>query len=176
MAKVAFSKLGIKENKDVNTIVFNDIAIEIKRYLSIEDKLDMISAAINNAMDENGDINSMVLEAHFNMQVVFYYTNLTFTDKQKENLVKLYDLLKGSGLMDAVIDAIGFDNEEYYDAYRGCKSTVNEIMTKRQSARGIMEDIVANYGNMNFDTAEMQKNIADPNNLTLLKNIMDKLG
>lgn len=176
MAKVAFSKLGIKENKDVNTIVFNDIDIEIKRYLSIEDKLDMISAAINNAMDENGDINSMVLEAHFNLQVVFYYTNLTFTDKQKENLVKLYDLLKGSGLMDAVIDAIGFDNEEYYDSYRGCKSTVNEIMTKRQSARGIMEDIVANYGNMNFDTAEMQKNLSDPNNLTLLKNIMDKLG
>jgi hypothetical protein len=67
MAKVAFSKLGIKENKDVNTIVFNDIDIEIKRYLSIEDKLTMISAAINNAMDENGDINSMVLEAHFNM-------------------------------------------------------------------------------------------------------------
>ena len=176
MAKVAFSKLGIKENKDVNTIVFNDIDIEIKRYLPIEDKLNMISAAINNAMDENGDINSVVLEAHFNLQVVFYYTNLTFTDKQKENLVKLYDLLKGSGLMDAVIDAIGFDNEEYYDAYRGCKSTVNEIMTKKQSARGIMEDIVANYGNMNFDTAEMQKNLSDPNNLTLLKNIMNKLG
>jgi hypothetical protein len=78
--------------------------------------------------------------------------------------------------MDAVIDAIGLDNEEYYDSYRGCKSTVNEIMTKKQSARGIMEDIVANYGNMNFDTAEMQKNLSDPNNLTLLKNIMDKLG
>ena len=176
MAKVAFSKLGLKENKDVNTIVFNDIEIEIKKYLSIEDKLNMISAAINNAMDENGDINSVVLEAHFNLQVVFYYTNLAFTDKQKENLVKLYDLLKGSGLMDAVIDAIGFDNEEYYDSYRGCKSTVNEIMTKKQSARGIMEDIVANYGNMSFDTAEMQKNLSDPNNLTLLKNIMDKLG
>jgi hypothetical protein len=176
MAKVAFSKLGIKENKDVNTIVFNDIEIEIKKYLSIEDKLNMISAAINNAMDENGDINSVVLEAHFNLQVVFYYTNLTFTDKQKENLVKLYDLLKGSGLMDAVIDAIGLDNEEYYDSYRGCKSTVNEIITKRQSARGIMEDIVANYGNVSFDTAEMQKNLSDPNNLTLLKNIMDKLG
>ena len=78
--------------------------------------------------------------------------------------------------MDAVIDAIGFDNEEYYDSYRGCKSTVNEIMTKKQSVRGIMEDIVANYGSMSFDTAEMQKNLSDPNNLTLLKNIMDKLG
>lgn len=176
MAKVAFSKLGIKENKDVNTILFNDVEIEIRKYLSIEEKLNMISAAINNAMDENGDINSMVLEAHFNMQVVFYYTNLTFTDKQKENLVKLYDLLKGSGLMDAVIDAIGFDNEEYYDSYRGCKSTANDIMVKKQSARGIMEDIVANYGSLSFDTEEMQKNIADPNNLTLLKDILTKLG
>ena len=103
-------------------------------------------------------------------------TETNLTDKQKENLVKLYDLLKSSGLMDAVIDAIGFDNEEYYDSYRGCKSTANEIMTKKQSARGIMEDIVANYGSMSFDTEEMQTNIADPNNLALLKNIMDKLG
>ena len=173
MAKVAFSKLGLKENKDVNTIIFNDVEIEIKKYLSIEDKLNMISTAINNAMDENGDINSVVLEAHFNLQVVFYYTNLTFTDKQKENLVKLYDLLKGSGLMDAVIDAIGLD---YYDSYRGCKNTANDIMAKKQSARGIMEDIVANYGSLSFDTEEMQKNIADPNNLTLLKDILTKLG
>jgi trehalose-6-phosphate synthase len=78
--------------------------------------------------------------------------------------------------MDAVIDTIGFDNEEYYDSYRGCKSTVNEIMTKKQSARGIMEDIVANYSSMSFDTEEIQKNIADPNNLTLLKDILTKLG
>ena len=176
MAKVAFSKLGIKENKDVNTIVFNDVEIEIKKYLSIEDKLNMISTAVNNAMDENGDINSAVLEAHFNLQVVFYYTNLTFTDKQKENLVKLYDLLKGSGLMDAVIDAIRLDNEEYWDSYRGCKSTADEIMTKKQSARGIIEDIVANYGSMSIETEEMQKNIANPNNLTLLKDILTKLG
>ena len=127
-------------------------------------------------LDENGDINSVVLEAHFNLQVVFYYTNITFTEKQKENLVKLYDLLKGSGLMDAVIDAIGFDSEEYYDSYRGCKNTATELMQNKYSARGIMEDIVTNYNTINFDTAEIQKNIADPNNLALLKDILTKLG
>lgn len=176
MAKVAFSKLGIKENKEIKTISFNDIDIEVKMYLPIEEKLEMISTAINNAMDENGDINSVILEAHFNLQVVFYYTNITFTEKQKENLVKLYDLLKGSGLMDVVIDALGFDGEEYYDSYRGCKNTAAELMQNKYSARGIMEDIVANYGAMSFDTAEMQKNIADPNNLSLLKDILTKLG
>lgn len=176
MAKVAFSKLNIKDNKEITTITFNDVDIEVKKYLPIEEKLKMISTAINNSMDENGDINSVVLEAHFNLQVVFYYTNIAFTEKQKENLVKLYDLLKGSGLMDAVIDAIGFDSEEYYDSYRGCKNTAIELMQNKYSARGIMEDIVANYGAMNFDTAEMQKNIADPNNLSLLKDILTKLG
>lgn len=176
MAKVAFSKLNIKDNKEITTITFNDIDIEVKKYLPIEEKLKMISTAINNSMDENGDINSVVLEAHFNLQVVFYYTNITFTEKQKENLVKLYDLLKGSGLMDAVIDAIGFDSEEYYDSYRGCKNTAAELMQNKYSARGIMEDIVANYSAMSFDTAEIQKNIADPNNLSLLKDILTKLG
>ena len=48
MAKVAFTKLGLKLNKDnVKTITFNDQEIEIKQYLPVNDKLALISRVIN---------------------------------------------------------------------------------------------------------------------------------
>ena len=42
MAKVAFSKLGLKINNDVKTVVFNEQTIEVKQYLPIEEKLNLI--------------------------------------------------------------------------------------------------------------------------------------
>ena len=40
MAKIAFSKLEIKKvNNEVKNIQFNDIEIEVKQYLPIQDKL-----------------------------------------------------------------------------------------------------------------------------------------
>ena len=178
MAKIAFTKLGLTKAAEsaVKTVEINGQTIEVKQYLPINDKLELIAKVLNQSADDNNFANPIKLDVFTSLEIIFAYTNISFTEKQKEDLVKLYDLLKGSGLMDAVIDAIGFDNEEYYDSYRGCKGTANEIMTKKQSARGIMEDIVANYSDMSFETAEMQKNIADPNNLALLKDIMTKLG
>lgn len=174
MAKVAFSKLNIKEFKDTHIIQFNDIDIEIKKYLPIAEKLELISAAYNNAVSDEVVYDCVIqLNAHLDLQIVFYYTNLTFTDKQKENLGKLYDLLKSSGLIDEIISALG---AEYDDLFQGLLSLRNSIKQYRNSARGIMEDITTNYGNMKFDTEELQKNIADPNNLELLKDILTKLG
>ena len=54
MAKIAFSKLGIKKpNEEVKTIIFNENEIEVKQYLPIQEKLRIIGDAINNSMDGN---------------------------------------------------------------------------------------------------------------------------
>ena len=39
------------------------------------------------------------------------YSNITFTEKQKENPLKLYDTLKSNGIIDKVI--LAMDEEEY---------------------------------------------------------------
>ena len=50
MAKLAFSKLGLKVNNQVVNISYNDNDIEIKQYLPINDKLKLISDVINNSI------------------------------------------------------------------------------------------------------------------------------
>ena len=46
MAKVSFSKLSLKTNNEVVNIRFNDQIIEIKQYISVNDKLKLIRQAV----------------------------------------------------------------------------------------------------------------------------------
>ena len=56
--------------------------------------------------EENGIYNPVKLDMYFHLHLVYMYTNLTFTDKQRENEMELYDALQSSGLIDLVVSAI----------------------------------------------------------------------
>ena len=46
MAKLSFNKLGLTKNQDIVNITFNNQVIEVKQYLPVNDKLQLIK--INN--------------------------------------------------------------------------------------------------------------------------------
>ena len=115
MAKVSYSNLKLKINNEVKTFKFNDIDIEVSQYLPIEDKYDLISIVANEAF-ENGICNPLKLDMLFHLYLVFLYTNINFTDKQKEDLTKLYNQLKSNGILDQVLTNIPED--EYNTLYR----------------------------------------------------------
>ena len=52
MAKVAFTKLGLKLNKEVKTFIWNDQEIEIKQYLPVDEKLALIGNVISNSYED----------------------------------------------------------------------------------------------------------------------------
>ena len=89
MAKVAFSKLGLKEKKEVKTITINNVQIEVKQYLPINNKIDIITNVINNTQDQNNFPNPVKIEVLATLELIFAYTNLSFTEKQKEDVAKL---------------------------------------------------------------------------------------
>jgi hypothetical protein len=41
---------------------------------------------------------------------------------------------------------------------------------------GILDTVSEDYKNLEFDASKIQEHLADPENLTLLKSIMTKLG
>ena len=51
MAIVSFTKLGLVKNQEINIVKWIDQEIEIKQYLPINDKLNLISRVINNSHD-----------------------------------------------------------------------------------------------------------------------------
>lgn len=174
MAKVAFSKLGVKTNQEVKTITWNDQTIEVKQYLPVNNKLELISRVINLSADENNFANPVKVDIYFAIEVVDAYTNISFTEKQKEDVCKLFDSITSSGLLAVIRDAI--PEEEYGYLYHDINACVSAVYSYKNSVMGILENITTDYDNLNLDASAIQQKLADPQNLELLKGVMAKLG
>ena len=174
MAKVSLIKLGLKVNQDVKNIEFNEQIIEVKQYLPINEKLELISSVINSSADENNFSNPVKENVFLTLEILYHYTNINFTDKQKEDPVKLYDLVVSSGLVNKVTDLI--PEEELDEVINGVAQSVKAIYTYRNSVLGILESISKDYSNLDLDATEIQQKLADPDNMALLKQVLTKLG
>lgn len=175
MAKVSLTKLGLKVNQEIKTIEFNDQTIEIKQYLPVNNKLELISNVINLSHDGNNNFpNPVQVSVFTTLEIIYAYTNINFTEKQKEDFGKLYDILISSGLVAAVVKEI--PEPEYNEIIKGIKDSIDAIYTYRNSVMGILENISTDYNNLNLDASEIHKNLADPNNMAFLKQILTQLG
>ena len=174
MAKVSLTKLGLKVNQNVKNIEFNEQIIEVKQYLPINEKLELISSVINSAADENNFSNPVKENVFLTLEILYHYTNINFTDKQKEDPVKLYDLVVSSGLVNKVTDLI--PEEELDEVINGVVQSVKAIYAYRNSVLGILESISQDYSNLDLDATEIQEKLADPENMAFLKQVLTKLG
>lgn len=174
MAKVAFSKLGFKLNNAVSEIHCNDLTIEVKNYLPVNEKLVAIGNVINNSIDDNGYYNEGKVRVYFVLEVIDAYTNLSFTEKQQEDPCKLYDLIVGNGLWTAVWDIIPEEEKEYLETCLA--KTIKSIYDYKNSILGILDTVTKDYSSMQLDASNIKDALADPNNLGLLRDVLTKLG
>lgn len=174
MAKLSFTKLGLKPNNEIVNIPFGEQIIEVKQYLPVEEKLDLISRVLELSHDSNNFSNPVKVDVYTMLEIIDKYTNITFTDKQKENPTKLYDLIIGNGLAAAVVNAIPV--AEYEVLTDAINRTIKSVYKYQNSVLGILDSITTDYSNLNLDADEIRKKIGDPENLALLKDIMTKLG
>ena len=174
MAKVTFSSLGLKLNQEIKTITIKGKTIEVKQYLPIQNKLEMIANIINNSQDDNNFKNLAKVEMFTDLEIINQYTNLTFTDKQKEEPWKIYDILINSGIMEQIRKVI--PEEELNMVYHFIDDATDRIYEYRNSAYGILDSLKGDYDALNFDAEEIQKKLADGENVEFLKDVLTKLG
>ena len=179
MAKVPFSKLQAVINNEVSEIIaYNKageaVPYEVKHYLPYQEKIELVSNVINNSVDDNGYYNPMRVKLFLTLETVYAYTNLNFTEKQKEDPFKLYDLLVSSGIFASVLNVI--EKTDWEDIQHSVTYTIDNVYQYKNSVMGILDTVLTDYGTMDLDATSIQEKIADPNNLALLKGIMDKLG
>lgn len=174
MAKLSFNKLGLTKNQDVVNITFNDQVIEVKQYLPVNDKLQLISNVINQSADDNNFANPIKVSVFTVLEMIDFYTNISFTEKQKEDPSKLYDLIISNNLAKMITGAI--PQVELDELISGIKDSVEAIYKYKNSVMGIMEAISTDYSNLDFNASEIQSKLADPENMNFLKDVLSKLG
>lgn len=174
MSKLAFSKLGLKINNTVDIIFYNELSIEVKKYLPINDKLELISDVINKAIDDNGYYNEGKIRVFFTLAVVDAYTNLTFTEKQKEDPCKLYDLLISNDIWEKIWNIIPTAEKEFLETC--LNKTIHSIYEYKNSMMGIMDNISRDYNDLDLNAQKIHNELTDPESLSVLKDVLNKLG
>lgn len=174
MAKIGLTKLGLTKNTDIEIVEWNEQKIEVKQYLPIENKLDLISNIINLSVDDNGYYNPAKVYIYTILEVLYAYTNINFTDKQKEDVAKTYDLVAGSGLSAKIFAAL--NPYEYQQLQSWIHELIDSIYKYKNSLVGMMEIIKEDYSDIELDAENIQKTLGDQDNLAFLKDVMDKLG
>ena len=174
MAKVPFTKLALSKNSSIKELEWNGQKIEIKQYLPIGEKLDLISRVINLSGDDHVFYNPCKVEIFKLIEVILTYTNINVTEKQSEDVLKLYDLLFSSGLAKAILEAIPIDELNYIN--ESTWATIQEIYRYRDSAMGIMNQIVEDYKDVDLDARKITEQLSNNENLSLIKDVVTKLG
>lgn len=139
MSKVSYANLKLKVDTSTNIFAFKGQNIEVLKYLPVDDKYDLIMITLQKSF-EDGFYNEVKLDTYFHLYLVYMYTNLSFTDKQKEDEFKLYDTLKSNGFIDQMLDTI--DEDEYKTLYEYLEKVKWETDKNRLSVSALIQKII----------------------------------
>lgn len=174
MAQITYTKLGLKPNFDeIATIHCGNEQIEVKQFLPLEKKLEVLTNIINNSIDERGFYNTARIDFNIKMEVLYAYTNIKFTEKQKENPMKLYDNFVASGLMKQIWDLIPEDDCDWFEKH--ANASIISIMKYRNSVYGILDALRTDYSDLDLNVETLRQKLADDENVGTLKKIVDNM-
>ena len=145
MGKVSYSNLKLQTNNDVKICEFKNQKIEVLQYASIKDKYDLVMVTLQKSL-EDGIYNPIKIDTFFHLGLVYVYSNLNITDKQREDEFKLYDTLASNGLIDEIVNLIP---EEEYTALQNYMEELIKYSMKYKNTiaaviRSVIEDLPKN--------------------------------
>lgn len=151
-----------------NTIKEIDIAgqkVAVKQYLPAEDKNSILENAMQQA-DQGTILNTYNLDVLFHLYLVLKYTDIEFSDEDREDMLALYDILESNNIIDVVVANI--PEEEYNTLRDNLLDMVEHYLTYRNSARALVEQLIF----FAPDAAEKLKEISKDTDIDKLQQII----
>lgn len=151
-----YSELNLREPEVENrTIKLNSgVELEVRAYLPIDDKANLITWAINLALDDRtGCISPVRFEVCFALGVVKWYAGIEFDDDV--SLSDIYDMFEQNEVINQVMGAIPVDEIDFVRDL--AKDTAEDIVRYNNSFMGMIQ-------NTNTDTLALSdevRNIVD---------------
>lgn len=139
MANVSFNNLKLSTNKEVKIAEFNNTKIEVLQYLPVEDKNDLIQITMQKSFMD-GYFNEILLDAYFHLNIIYLYTNLNITEKQREDELKLYDKIYSSGLLETILGQLPED--EYKYLFNMLQEQTKDFLTYKNSAAAVVQSFI----------------------------------
>lgn len=136
------------------TITLNEKTIQVKSYLPISDKMDVVQITIQKA-DNGRYIDQFALDMFFELNLVYSYSNIEVTQEDRDDQFALYDRWTQDGTINTVISAI--PDEEYNKLSEAIDETVEDLMRYRGTAAAVVNSFIQDLPR----NAEIAKEIVD---------------
>lgn len=164
-------KISYQDKIENKEITYDGQTFNVRSWIPMEDKLALIGNIINASIDDNTFYNPARLHIFYVMNMVKEYTDIDFKEM---NIMYAYDLLDVSGLWDIIEKYI--DENEINFIKQNIKETITNIYAYKNSVLGMIDAMNQKSEDLKVDGEALQKIIGDPENLTLVKQILDNLG
>lgn len=138
--KVSYANMKLKTNTNVNTFNFKGTKIEVLKYLPARDKYDLLMITLQKSEESTGAYNEFKLNVYFDLNLVYMYTNISFTEKQREDELKIYDNLKSNGFFEQFYQAM--EETEYNELFELLNTIKKTDMEYKTSVGAIVNKLV----------------------------------
>lgn len=139
MANLNYSDLNLKVNNELTLYKWDGKDIELKKYIPIEDRYDIVMITLQRAYEE-GYYNPIKLDLFFHLNLIYMYTNLVFTDEEREHESQLYDELKSTGFLDEFLKHINPD--EYKEMLENIEEIANAVIKYKSTLASIIQKFI----------------------------------
>ena len=143
--KISYANMKLKTDTSVKTFDFGGQKVEVLQYLPAQDKYDLLMITLQKSLEDN-IYNEFKLNLYFELHLVYMYTNISFTEKQREDEFKLYDTLKSNGFYEKFFQVINED--EYNELFEQLNAIKNASFKNKRSVAaiisGLIDDLPAN--------------------------------
>ena len=156
--KVSYANMKLKVNTEVKTFEFGGQKVEVLQYLPAQDKYDLLMITLQKSLEE-GMYNEFKLNLYFELNLVYLYTNISFTEKQREDEFKLYDTLKSNGFFELFFQAMNED--EYNELFAQLNAIKDASSANRLSVAAVINQLIDNLP-ANAETAAKIVESFDP--------------
>lgn len=147
--------------------------IKVKQYLPIDKKLEMISKVISNCFQDGKYVNYGKYKVYAGIELLKYYTNIDFDSIGLEDN-ELYDYIAVNKELFVPIQKLIPESEIDFITTIA-EGTIESYQQYLNSAVGVLDVISQDYDNLNFDADKIKEKISNPEDLALLKDVLDKL-
>ena len=137
--KVSYANMKLKTNTSVKTFEFGGQKVDVLQYLPAQDKYDLLMITLQKSLEDN-IYNEFKLNLYFELHLVYMYTNISFTEKQREDEFKLYDTLKSNGFYEKFFQVINED--EYNELFEQLNAIKNASFKNKRSVAGLIGEFI----------------------------------
>lgn len=129
------SNIDKEQEKLYNTILYKN-KIEVRQYLTLREKFDLILEAMNEGSESNGYVSLMKTQLAFRVIVLRYYTNIDFEDLDD---MEIYDICFNNNIITDIFNLI--PEKEWQELYDMLNDSVKEVNEANKSILNALDTI-----------------------------------